>query len=353
VARVSKLERRVAEAAEAALARSHYVAPVELFTALGWVRSHQVAEWRQGRVEQLADVLAVDEDKLRDVLRYLTDWAGQRALRPAETEYLAGTRDRRRLRFTAAGRDEVERALRTHWVSPELSEKKRARLEASHGKAPDLVVLSPLTAWKCQECGMRSAEGELMCPDGEDALCLSCADFDHLRFLPSGNAALSRRAKKESTLSAVVLRFNRRRKRYERQGILVEEGALERAETQCLADEDIRARRRERDADRRAAQDVAFQSAMASEIRRLYPGCPGERALEIAEHAGTRGSGRVGRSAAGRALDEHAVRLAVIASVRHRDTGYDAMLMAGVARDDARDRIRDAIDAVLTGWESA
>jgi len=54
-----------------------------------------------------------------------------------------------------------------------------------------------------------------------------------------------------------------------------------------------------------------------------YPGCPAERAEAIARHAGLRGSGRVGRSADGRALDERAVGLAVVASIRHEDTDYD------------------------------
>ena len=65
-----------------------------------------------------------------------------------------------------------------------------------------------------------------------------------LVFLPSGEAALTRRAKKASGLSAVVVRWSRTRKRYERQGLLVEEAALEQAEQQCLADEDARTRRR-------------------------------------------------------------------------------------------------------------
>ena len=45
--------------------------------------------------------------------------------------------------------------------------------------------------------------------------------------VPSGDAALTRRARMHSPLSAVVVRFSRARKRYERQGILVFEVALE------------------------------------------------------------------------------------------------------------------------------
>ncbi|WP_158882555.1 DUF2293 domain-containing protein [Amycolatopsis anabasis] len=345
-----KLRRRVVTAAETALTRSKYVAPVEVLNALGWLPAPRVDEWRRGQLPHLEQATAVDAGKIVEALEYLSGWARERSLRPSETAYLASTRDRRNLRFTAAADERVELAFRTHWVSPELSDKRRAQLAARQSKAPDLVVVSPLNEWTCTGCRSAAEAGEFLFQEDGEPLCLSCADFDHLIFLPSGNAALSRRAKKESTLSAVVVRFNRRRKRYERQGILVEEAALERAEGQCLADADVRERRRERDAVRRAAQDVEFAADLAAAIVRQFPGCPADRARAIAEHAATRGSGRVGRSAAGRALDENAIRLAVIASVRHLDTNYDELLMSGVAREDARDRIRDDIDRVLESW---
>ena len=43
------------------------------------------------------------------------------------------------------------------------------------------------------------------------ALCLACADLDHLAFLPPGNAALTRRARKHSGLSAIVLQWSNAR----------------------------------------------------------------------------------------------------------------------------------------------
>jgi len=79
-------------------------------------------------------------------------------------------------------------------------------------------------------------------------LWLACADLDHLIFLPSGDAALTRRARKHSTLSAVVLKWSHARKQYERQGLLVEAQALDQAKRECLADSEARIRRREREA---------------------------------------------------------------------------------------------------------
>jgi len=182
---------------------------------------------------------------------------------------------------------------------------------------------------------------------------MQCAELDHLVFLSSGDAALTRRARRGSGLSAVVVRFSRSRGRYERQGVLVEEAALEQAEAECLADEPARARRRERDAVRRAGEDLKLQAEMAVAITNLYPGCPTERADAIARHAATRGSRRVGRSAAGRALEQRALELAVTASVRHRDTPYDGLLMSGVDRGDARELVRDAVNSILDAWRTS
>ncbi|MEU5085764.1 DUF2293 domain-containing protein [Streptomyces sp. NPDC021356] len=211
-----------------------------------------------------------------------------------------------------------------------------------------LVVVQPVRRKHCAAC-RRGPLSLLVLEDGRPR-CLDCADLGHLVLLPRGDTALTRRSREESTLSAVVVRFARRRGRYERQGILVEEAALARAEERCLADAEARRRRRARDARRRAAEDVRFTEAFAAEIRRLFPGCPADRARAVAAHASARGSGRVGRSAAGRALSEGAVVCAVRASVRHLDTPYDLLLMDKVARPEARRRTADAVESVLWAW---
>ena len=347
--RGSGLRQRVESAADVALRDSKSVSPVDVFSGIGWLPWGLVDRWRQGRVDSLEQVMNVGPDKLAAALEYLRAWAQAGGLVPSEVGYLAATRDRRQLRFTAGGDAALEAACRTHWVSPQLSEAKRSRLAERESRAPDLVVIEPLNEFVCTGCG---DTGPYLIMEGPGPLCLTCADLDHLTFLPAGNAALSRRAKSGSVLAAVVVRFSRSRKRYERQGILVEEAALERAEQQCLADADARARRRERDALRRADQDLEFQARFGDQITRLYPGCPAGRAQEIARHAAARGSGRVGRSAAARALHAEAIRLAVIASIRHEGTGYDELLMAGVPRDAARDRVRPAIDKILNAWQA-
>jgi hypothetical protein len=214
-------------------------------------------------------------------------------------------------------------------------------------KPSDLLVILPLKEWACASCG---GTGDFLKMEDRGPLCMDCADLGHLVFLPSGDTALTRRAKANSGLSAVVVRWSRTRKRYERQGILAEADAIDRAEEQCLSDAEVRARQRERDKVRRELDDVRFQAEFATAIRNLFPGCPPARAEAIARHAVTRGSGRVGRSLAGRALELDAVRLAVAASVRHVDTVYDELLMSGVDRDTARDRVGQRVEDVLSAW---
>ncbi len=67
----------------------------------------------------------------------------------------------------------------------------------------------------------------------------------------------------------------------------------------------------------------------------------------------TKYSGRVGRSAAAKALDEYAVRLAVVAHVRHVQTPYDELLMSGWERGEARHQVEDAVRAVLAEWRNS
>lgn len=221
---------------------------------------------------------------------------------------------------------------------------------SSSDRPRDLLVIQAIRPWSCAECSAGFENGAFLTMEDAGPVCMACADLAHLEFLARGDTALTRRARRHSQLSAVVVRLSRSRKRYERQGIVAETAAIEQAERDCLADAEVRERRRQRDVLRRADEDTRFVGDLAAAIRSQFPACPAERALRIAQHAGERSSGRIGRTSAGRALDAEAVRLAVIASVRHEDTRYDELLMAGLPRSDAREFVRADIDRVMASW---
>jgi hypothetical protein len=224
---MKRLEARTVAAAEAALARQQFVTAIDVFQGIGWLPQARVDEWRQGRLPYLERGVSTNLHKISAVMRMFRRWAQSRGLAPREMPYVSRTRDRHQLRFSKTGELAIERAYRTHWVSAELSVAKQERLAERQGRAPDLVVISPVNEWTCSKCG---GTGDLLTMDATGPLCLRCAKLDHLVYLPAGDAALSRRAKQASGLSAIVVRFSRSRKHYERQGILIEESALKQAE---------------------------------------------------------------------------------------------------------------------------
>ena len=345
------LEERVAEAAEGALAEQGYVSVIDVLTRIGYLAPVHVDDWRKGRFACLEELIFVHPNKITSALSLFQEWARNRNLKPVETAYLARTTGPQRdLQFSKNGDPEIERAFRTHFISPELPEKKQEKLREKLSQPPELVVFDILRESKCSECEEELARGSLLVMEAERPLCLECADLDHLAYLPRGDATLTRRARKYSKLSAVVVRFSRARGRYERQGALVEEEALRKAEEECLSDADARARGRERAAVRRIDEDEKVATQLAAKILDLYPRCPPEEARAIAEHAAQRGSGRIGRTASGRRLEEESVRLAVIASIRHRHTRYDEILMRSADRAWARAQVRGEIDEILRAW---
>src|SRR5262249_10915958 len=159
----------------------------------------------------------------------------------------------------------------------------------------------------CSGCQQELGKGRFLTVDNGKGLCMECADLDHLVWLASGDAALTRRAKKHSKLWAVVVKFSRARRRYERQGLLVEEEALAQAERECEADQEVRETRREYDAERRSEQDKLLAKQMQANLRELFPGCSETDAARIAQHTSKRGSGRVGPSEAGRNLERRGI----------------------------------------------
>ena len=350
----SDLRARVRQAAEACLVRDGVVGPLELLQQMRLLQPVHVELWRKGHSEftSLERWIQGGAEKLRNTYGYLAEWVQERGLVPVAAAYsFTGHRGVEELQVTTDGDPDRERFFRTHYRPAELSPRKAERLQQKLSKRPDIVtyILTSESA-ACSECQAEIRQGELLYMERGAPVCLACADLEHLEFLAAGDATLSRRARKYSPLSAVVVRFSRARKRYERQGLLVAPEAIDQAEQECEADAEKRAALRAKAAVRRQAEDRGLVAAMAQLIAERYPGCPAEEAWQLAEHTARRGSGRVGRSAAGRALDPQAVHLAVVAWIRHRHTNYDSRLMAGHARADARYLIRDDVHRVLAAW---
>lgn len=346
-----ELGQRVVRAAEAALARQQYVSAIDVFCGMGLLQPVHVDSWRKGRIDFLEQMIQGKPNKISSSMAIFHRWAQEKGLKPSETGYVrrarAGTVA---LHFSRSGDPAIEKAYCTHYVSPVLSERKQLQLQEKLERVTQPVVFQILRDAECSECGVEMEQGSFLLMEAEQPLCLPCAGLDDLEFLAAGDMALTRRATKHSKRAAVVVRFSRSRKRYERQGILVESAALDRAERECVEDAEERAAARVRDAGRRREQDRALVVLMAKKIGILFPGCPSQELTAIAEHTAARGSGRVGRTEAGRNLEDQALTAAVIAAVRHNHTEYDLLLARGADRVTARQQVADKIDEILTAW---
>ncbi len=348
------LNQRVVAAAEAALRQGPAVSAFDVLTRMGWLYPGHVDLWlrRHEAYPHIEAWMQSRRPRRVQAIRHFEAWAQAAGLVPVPQRYLPKTlraKDQE-LQITPDGDPAMEALYRTAFAPPETAAKRSDQAASAEPAENELVAFTLFREETCSECRSLLQKGNLIVMDGMRPVCLTCADLDHLEFLPSGDAALTRRARKHSALSVVVLEFNRRRRMQQRRGLLVTAAGLAKAEAECLADEEIRARRRERDLTRRLALDAGYVERMTACIQELFPGCPRKEAVSIAEHTCVRGSGRVGRSAAAKEQDAEAITLAVRAHIRHTHTSYDELLAAGTDRESARAQVRGAVDAMARAW---
>ena len=354
-----KLEARVARAAYAALTEKGYVSAIDVLVGMQWLEPEHVVRWRKGQLDYLERVVHTNLNRINFAMDAFRRWAERTGLNASPTAYKK--RGRVELRFSKSRSPRIEHQYRIHYVSPQLSkakEKAKANaktsepdLDSKADKPREIVVFSIVRDTRCAGCDTRLGKGRFLFKENDKAWCMGCADLDHLVYLPAGSSKLTRRAKKYSPLSAVVVRFSRTRKRYERQGLLVESTALRRAEEECFREEELAERRRHDDLDRNSVYTDALVAALTAKIRAELPGCPEDNASAIAELAAYRTGKRIGRTAREPDLKTEELLEVEFSWIRIHHTEYDEYRMLGTERGLACEAVRDEANRVFREWQ--
>src|SRR4051812_8089935 len=180
------LEQRVARAAEAALADQKCVSAIDVLTGIGLLAPTHVEAWRKGRIDFLETMIQGSFKKISSVMSAFRQWAEVNRLHPSEHSYVVRTRTgMRNLQVSESGDPDIEKFYRTHFVSSELSERKRKNLEERLAKPAQRVVFRIVRDSQCSECGVEPPRDSFLAMEAGQPLCLACAKFSNLEFLPA------------------------------------------------------------------------------------------------------------------------------------------------------------------------
>jgi hypothetical protein len=237
-----RLHSRMVQTASQGLAAKGWISPVDVLVGIGWLSPDRVEAWRRGQVPYLERVVNAGLGKISTAMCDLHRWAASQGLKPSRTEYVH-RKTRAPLQFSKSGEHALEERYRTHWVSQRLTDRKaRAsksdapkppQVESNAGGSPDarardLLVYLPLRESRCESCQAELGRRAFITLVEGSARCMKCSGLERLVYLPAGDALLTRHVRKATRTHAVVIKWSRARRRYERQGLLVEEEALRR-----------------------------------------------------------------------------------------------------------------------------
>lgn len=227
------IQDRVISACEQILLDQPYVSLTEVFKVIGLLQPIHEDNWRKGKITELETLIQGKSSKKAEAIACLKKWALENGLMPLKIiSYARTSGPKRRLQYSRDGDPEIESIFQTYYFSPNLTEKELRKLQDKLEDEPELVVFWVVSESQCSKCNQELGKGMFLLMEGNNPLCLNCAGVGDLVFLSSGNPKLTRRAHNYSSKSAVVVRFSKTRKRYERQGILVQSEALKKAESE-------------------------------------------------------------------------------------------------------------------------
>ena len=225
----NNIEARVLKALDFLIEQKEYVSLIDVFLKMGFLYISQINLWKRCKIPYLEQVISCDKEIIVKIIKVFNDWTKAKQLIAKEIVYFANTKHATPLKISNDPTCELEIIYRTHYFKNISLQQQKLLLEKIYSPE-ELIVFKSIRDSSCMNCKRALFKNMLFFIEEDKTLCLSCAELDHLIFLSSGNSSLTLKAKKYSSLVAVVLIYGHDKRRYKRQGILIEQQALKKAE---------------------------------------------------------------------------------------------------------------------------
>lgn len=128
--------------------------PVQVLMDVGVLSKDDCERWRFGKVDYLERVCKVNLSKLSFIMKEVRAYARKNNLKPSLTFYkrwgLKG-KSTIKLRFSKSGQEFIEQGYATHYISPQLVEKRQEQKKAAKEAAEqgsDNGVFPPPPEWE-------------------------------------------------------------------------------------------------------------------------------------------------------------------------------------------------------------
>lgn len=127
----ARIEQLVPKVAPEAFNHHYYVSPIDVLVGIGMLDLKDVENWRNRKVPYLEKVANGNLSQLSYAMRCFRKWAINSNLKPSIRPYLTktGGGGGKPLRFSKYGSPRIETSYQTHYIFPELAEKKKQQLE--------------------------------------------------------------------------------------------------------------------------------------------------------------------------------------------------------------------------------
>ena len=115
----------IIQVAESTLHDKKYVSPIDILVGMKMLQPAHLLDWRKGKIFYLEKTIQGSLGKISYVMKCFRQWANKKGLKPSQTTYLTRTKcPKKELQFSKSGNPIIEKAYRTHYISPSLSKKK-------------------------------------------------------------------------------------------------------------------------------------------------------------------------------------------------------------------------------------